>query len=180
MKASESKVVRKFEMNGIKTDVITLHRPAPEDGVAVNDLIDDCPPLDINSHYCNLLQCTHFSTTSIKAVLDDELVGFISGYITPDKPNTLFVWQVAVSAQVRGRGVGKLMLTELLNRATRQQVCYLETTVTPDNRASWALFTGIAKSMHTSLSKQTLFERDKHFAGQHDDEVLLRIGPFSR
>lgn len=163
------------------TDDLELSKPVPEDGAGLNDLIAQCPPLDTNSTYCNLLQCTHFSETSIKAELDGDLVGFISGYIPPEKNDTLFVWQVAVSSKARGRGLGKRMLISLLERTAREYgVSHLETTITPDNKASWALFTGVAEALDTRLKHKTLFECQRHFDGKHDDEVLLRIGPFDQ
>ena len=72
---------------------LTLRRPDAEDGAAVNGLIEQCKPLDENSVYCNLLQCSHFAETSSLAEIDGEVVGFVSGYLVPDSP-----W-MSVSAQ---------------------------------------------------------------------------------
>ncbi len=141
-------------------------------------LIGNCPPLDTNSSYCNLLQCSHFSNTSVAAERDGELVGFISGYAIPERPDTLFVWQVAVSEQVRGVGLASRMLTHILARPKCEQFCYLETTITEDNQASWALFKRFAKTQKADFQPATWMDKDVHFAGQHDSEVLVRIGPF--
>jgi L-2,4-diaminobutyric acid acetyltransferase len=127
--------------------------------------------------YCNLLQCSHFSTTSVAAELNDEVVGFISGYIQPDKPDTLFVWQVAVGEAARGQGLAGRMLQDLLSRDATQSVRYIETTITPDNRASWALFESLANKLDAPLSRSVMFDRQQHFAGQHETEMLVRIGP---
>src|SRR5690606_9709400 len=59
----------------------SLRRPRATDGYALNQLVKRCPPLDTNSVYCNLLQCSDFSATGIAAEdSQGELVGFISGY----------------------------------------------------------------------------------------------------
>src|SRR5690606_35020586 len=81
------------------TAPITLRPPASADGPHLHRLVRACKPLDENSIYCNLLQCTHFADTCVAAEQDGELVGFISGYIPPKQADTLFVWQVAVSEQ---------------------------------------------------------------------------------
>src|SRR5690606_41246864 len=84
----------------------SLRVPRATDGYALNQLVKRCPPLDTNSVYCNLLQCTDFSATSIAAEhTDGELVGFISGYCPPSRPDTLFIWQVAVDDRMRGQGL---------------------------------------------------------------------------
>lgn len=159
---------------------IVLRRPTLEDGMGVYQLVESCPPLDTNSSYCNLLQCSHFSATSIAAELDGNLVGFISGYIIPDRANTLFVWQVAVGENARGVGLASRMLSEILARPECGAVEYLETTITQDNKASWALFEGLAKKRSINLQRLDWMDKELHFSGLHDSETLVRIGPFTR
>lgn len=156
---------------------ITLRAPAAEDGAAVYELIAQCPPLDTNSMYCNLLQCTHFSATSVAAEKAGDVVGFISGYIQPDNPDTLFIWQVAVGEKARGQGLAGRMLRDILSRQQEGQIKFIETTITPDNRASWALFESLANKLGAELNHSVMFDRQQHFAGQHETEMLVRIGP---
>ena len=159
------------------TQQFTFDQPSKADGWAVSQLIAACPPLDTNSVYCNLLQCHHFSATSVAARCSDELVGFISGYLVPDKPDTLFIWQVAVSEKVRGTGLASKMISQILNREACRSVRFIETTITKDNEASWALFGRIARDYGAPLSSEDLFTKNTHFSGQHDTEVLVTIGP---
>jgi len=163
--------------NDLFSERLILRNPRVTDGYALNRLVAASPPLDRNSVYCNLLQCLHFADTSVAAELDGELVGFISAYIPPNEPEALFVWQVAVSAEARGAGLGKRMLHWLVDQPACEKVLRLETTITPGNQASWALFESFAKSCNALPAKHLLFQRDRHFAGQHEDEYLLRIAP---
>lgn len=158
---------------------ITLRAPTAEDGAAVYELIAQCPPLDTNSMYCNLLQSSHFSDTSVAAELDEDIVGFISGYVLPKQPDTLFIWQVAVGEKARGQGLASRMLRDILQRPACQQVKYIETTITPDNRASWALFESLANKLSAQLNHSVMFDRQQHFAGQHETEMLVKIGPIN-
>ncbi|PKM11864.1 MAG: diaminobutyrate acetyltransferase [Gammaproteobacteria bacterium HGW-Gammaproteobacteria-3] len=156
---------------------LELRPPSAEDGAAVFRLIAECAPLDPNSLYCNLLQCSHFAATSVAAVYGDKLAGFISGYLLPEHQDTLFVWQVAVSQNARGKGLAKQMLGHILARPKCNKVRYLETTITETNQASWALFQGLAHKLDCELKSSTLFERERHFNNVHDTEMLVRIGP---
>lgn len=171
------KTERKTQPENI-TD-IELRKPESADGHRVHALIQACPPLDGNSTYCNLLQCTHFADTCVAATNDDELVGFISAYIPPKQPNVLFVWQVAVSEAARGQGLAQKMLSSLLEREECDRVQYIETTITPDNSASWRMFSNFAHSKGWKAEQFILFDSRIHFAGEHKDEHLLRIGPFN-
>ena len=155
-----------------------LRHPTLEDGMAVYRLIERCPPLDTNSSYCNLLQCSHFAATSVAADAGGELVGFISGYLIPERPDTLFIWQVAVDEKGRGMGLGKRMLAYILDSEACGSVRYMETTITESNEASWAMFRGLAKQRGGEFNFSPWLDRERHFDGQHDSEQLVRIGPF--
>lgn len=152
--------------------------PKREDGAAVWRLIGECSPLDENSMYCNLLQCDHFGDTCIVTELDGEVVGWVSGYIVPSEPDTLFVWQVAVSDTARGKGVGKRMLSALVRRPACADVTKLKTTITADNKASWALFEAFADAMEAPLTRTPHFERDAHFRGSQATEYMVTVGTF--
>tara|TARA_R110001592_G_scaffold288331_4_gene557369 strand:- start:32254 stop:32763 length:510 start_codon:yes stop_codon:yes gene_type:complete len=160
---------------------IVLRNPRDADGCDVHRLIANCPPLDTNSMYCNLLQCTHFANTSVIAVDDDtqEVLGFISGYIKPTDSNTLFIWQVAVSEKARGQGLAKKMLFNIIERDVQNQLSYIETTITDNNPGSWALFGSLAKELQTELLRSEFFTKELHFQGVHDTEHLVQIGPFN-
>ena len=149
----------------------------PTAKMAWQQLIARCPPLDTNSTYCNLLQCHHFFDTCALAERDGELLGFVSGYRVPSDPSVLFVWQLAVSPEARGQGLAIRLLQQQLASVLQPPVRYLHTTINPGNSASWAVFERLAQQLEVETTRSLLFARDSHFNGEHDDEVLLSIGP---
>ncbi len=157
---------------------IKLKNPNAEDGHAVHALVERCKPLDPNSMYCNLLQSSHFADTAVAAELEDELVGFVSGYRIPQRPKTLFVWQVAVGANARGQGLAGRMLRAILTRPGNEDIQAIETTITPDNKASWALFESLARKLDCQIDSEVMFDKHKHFNGEHETEMLVKLGPF--
>ncbi len=144
----------------------------------VLDLIERCPPLDVNSAYCYLLQCSQFADTCAAAELNGEIAGFISGHRIPNEPQTLFIWQVAVADEARGMGLGRKMMLDILNREPTDFTTLLAT-VTPDNDASKAMFQSLADALGTDMGQSEYFDQKTHFAGAHASENLLTIGPFS-
>jgi L-2,4-diaminobutyric acid acetyltransferase len=159
-------------------DQIAFRMPLVEDGSSVGAVIKACPPLDQNSLYCNLLQCTDFAETCVLAELDDEVVGWVSGYRPPNDLDTLFVWQVAVLEKVRGIKLGGSMIGELLGRTAMHGVTKSKTTITLDNQASWGVFRSMAKHLAAPFGSEVWFEQDKHLNGLHATEHLVTIGPF--
>jgi L-2,4-diaminobutyric acid acetyltransferase len=156
---------------------VTIRRPRADDGAGVHALIARCRPLDENSMYCNLLQCTHFADTCALAEQDGAIRGFVSGYLVPDAPERLFVWQVAVAPEARGQALGRRLIEAILSRPHSRGVREVHTSITPDNGASQALFTGLARRLKAPITRRVMFDRARHFAGRHTSEELWMIGP---
>jgi len=156
---------------------LTLRMPEAEDAWQVTQLIAASPPLDVNSAYCNLLQCTDFRDTCVVAERSGKLLGWISAYRPPATPDRLFVWQVAIHAEARGQGLALRMLEALLDRPAAAGAKALTATITEDNRASWALFRACARHLGADMTSAPRFGRDAHFAGAHDTEWEVSIAP---
>ncbi|MGY4388361.1 L-2,4-diaminobutyric acid acetyltransferase [Streptomyces sp. TE12347] len=156
-----------------------IDRPRPGDGPLLWRLARDSGTLDLNSAYSYLLWCRDFAGTS--AVARDpsgRTVGFVSGYLRPEAPGTLLVWQIAVDESIRGLGVAGTLLDSLTTRvAAEHGLDHLEATVSPGNRASERLFASYAERHGATLTREVLFRTDEFPESGHDAEVLHRIGP---
>ncbi|GAA2236093.1 diaminobutyrate acetyltransferase [Streptomyces amakusaensis] len=164
-----------------------------EDGAAIWRMARDSEVLDLNSSYSYLLWCRDFAATSLVARdPDGEPVAFVTGYIRPDRPRALVVWQIAVDRAHRGRGLAGTLLDALTARVAKERgVREVETTVTPDNTASDRLFVAYAERHGLPLEREVLFDGalfpkdsgDSADGGPpavpHQPEVLYRIGPLS-
>ncbi len=151
------------------------------DGATLWRLAKDSKTLDLNSSYSYLLWCRDFAGTSAVARgADGEPVGFITGYVRPDRPRTLLVWQVAVDSAHRGHGIAAALLDGLTARLTAEHgITEVETTITPGNTASERLFTSFAARHGAQVDREVLFGADLFPDGPHDPEVLYRIGPLT-
>lgn len=138
-------------------------------------LARDSRTLDLNSSYSYLLWCRDFAGTSAVVRVDDEVIGFVTGYLRPNQPDTLVIWQVTVSDAHRGRGFAGKLLDALVRRTGARHV---EATVTSDNDASIAMFRALAARWETGLTGNQLFGSDL-FPDRHAPEFLFRIGPFA-
>jgi L-2,4-diaminobutyric acid acetyltransferase len=176
MKVMNQSLADKNVTTHTEQSIITVRKPNPEDGSSVHQLIGRCKPLDENSMYCNLLQCSHFRDTCVIAEQGGLVVGFVSGYFLPEQPDTLFVWQVAVGEEARGQGLASRMLSKLLTRH-QGRVRHLHTSITTGNDASWNTFKKLSRANDAPLNTRVMFDREQHFGDQHDTEMLVHIGP---
>lgn len=159
---------------------VVFRAPEITDGARLWRLAADSGTLDVNSPYSYLLWCRDFADTTVVGSAGGPVVTFVTGYLRPGAPDTLFVWQVAVDAAHRRRGLAGRALDALVDQVARQHtVAYVEATVTPDNVPSARLFAGFARARGASLTTQSLFGKEMFPGGPHDEEVLYRIGPLS-
>jgi len=157
---------------------IRLCCPTANDAAEVHDLVAACKPLDLNSTYAYLLLCHHHSDTCVIARTKGQVVGFVSGYVLPKDRDTFFVWQVAVHPAARGARLGSQMLRQLLAREPVASTRSIETTVSPSNEASRRMFQHLADSIAAPINEHMLFDRATFGDEDHEEEVLLKIGPF--
>lgn len=173
MKDGSKKAILAGEMG------LDIRRPRVCDGAKISALVRSCKPLDQNSLYSYLLLCRHFADTCVVAEEGEEIVGFLSGYLPPDQDGVLFVWQVAVDPSMRGRGLGKLLLREILRRPTARGCNHIETTIAPTNEASRRLFSSLARDLSAQCAVYPFFCEDDFGDEDHEAEDLFRIGPLN-
>lgn len=154
---------------------LTFRKPILKDGQGIYQLIKSSPPLDLNSSYLYFLQASHFSDTCIIVEQNGVIIGFISAYYQPDKPQSLFIWQVAIAESARGRGLAKAMLLALIKNQPRDSVMTeIACTISPSNKASQGLFRSFAKTHELTL--QTLpFINETHFGDENHEAEDLYI-----
>lgn len=140
------------------------------------EIADASGVLDVKPRYAYALWCRDFAATSIVARLDGAVVGYVTGFLRPAAPDTLFVWQVGVHEAARGRRAAATMLDDLV---TRTGCTFLETTITADNAASIALFSGLAERRAAGVERTELFGHAE-LGADHDPEFLYRIGPMTQ
>lgn len=158
---------------------VVLRTPRLGDGAPMWRIAKDSAVLDANSSYAYLLWCRDFAGTSLVAELDGHIVGYVIGFVRPQATDTVFVWQIAVDHAQRGRGIGAQLLHTLLNSVAAQGISVLETTISPDNAASIAMFTSVARARGADITTSPLFDAGD-FPDSHASEELYRIAPTAR
>ena len=154
---------------------IKFRKPNTQDAKAMWMLVKNNKPLDENSIYLYVLLCHHFSDTCVVAESDSKIVGFISGFIPPKHPQTLFVWQVAVDSEFRNQGIAQNLVSMAVDQ-TREEIRFVEATVTASNKASLKFLKNFARRYNANFDLSPLFSTND-LGQDHESEDLVRIGP---
>lgn len=157
---------------------VTFRNPTVADGGAMWEVVRDSGVLDLNSAYMYLLLAKDFRDTCIVAEHNGRVVGFVTGYRPPGRPDSIFLWQVGVDSSMRGRGLGKRLLAAFLNSRGARGATLLETTISPSNEASKALFGAIARDLKTGMRVTEGFTEQHFPESGHEAEEWYLIGPY--
>eukprot|EP01006_Ploeotia_vitrea_P023335 TRINITY_DN55772_c0_g1_i1.p1 TRINITY_DN55772_c0_g1~~TRINITY_DN55772_c0_g1_i1.p1 ORF type:complete len:258 (+),score=96.21 TRINITY_DN55772_c0_g1_i1:36-809(+) len=162
------------------------------DGAAMQRVARDSKVLETNTLYCYVMYVDHFGADGcivVERTPEDgeeteeqggrRVVGYVQGHRIPERPDTVFVWQVGVDSSDRRRGLARRLLFELASRLAKERdVKYLEATVTPSNTASRKLFRSFARSVDAECVESEHYTDDVFGSSGHEPEDLFRIGPF--
>ncbi len=152
-----------------------FRKARPADGRRMYELVRDMGGLELNTAYFYVLFCIDFADTCVVADVDDKLAGFVLGHRPPQRPDTVFVWQVGVAPFMRKQGMARRLLDAFLEQ--NPDARWLEASVTPGNTASRKLFRSVARDRGVQCQVSE-FMLAGHFPDSHEPEELFRIGPF--
>ncbi len=158
-----------------------MSEPTAEDGKEIWKLANAlAPELDLNSAYKYLILCEFFPSSCVIAKNEEKVIGFITGFVSPERPDTVFVWQIGIDRAERGKGLGSKLLMKLVEQQDRSKISYVEATITPSNEASQILFHRLASNLNTKCHISLLFKKEMFPVQEdeeHEEELLFRIGP---
>jgi len=89
---------------------------------------------------------------SIVAEVDGEVVGAVLAYIPPYASDTLNILQVVIRENEENKGLGSLMLGQVMRREVCAEITRVETTINSRDETSWALFRRFARWQHSRIT----------------------------
>lgn len=157
---------------------LSIRSPRLTDGSQVADLIKKIGTLEPNTTYAYLLLCHHFQQSSLLLEHKNQLIGAALGYRNPQNPSALFLWQIGVLGDYRGRGYACFLLDSLIRK--QSDLRFVEATISPLNHGSRRLFERVARLHRVSFQYQPLFEPHHFGSDEHEPEELIQLGPYER
>ena len=110
------------------------------DAGQILDLVKTCGPYVAPYNVYAYWILENYYSSTCKVVEDlNRIIGFVSGMPSVDK-GTLFIWQICVHNDYRGKGVANLLLDSLLKKAKEYKFEKIELSISESNYASQKLF----------------------------------------
>ncbi len=167
----------KHSLELFEQPIPTLRAPQPEDGARVALLAKDDRKQVFGTLLGELSDFEQFVNTSIVAEVDGDVVGAVLAYIPPYAPNTLNILQVLIHEKEENKGLGSLMLGQLMRREVCAEITQVETTISAGDESTWALFRRFAQWQHSRLEITPFFTQALQPRRRHeiDNQVTIQL-----
>ena len=106
------------------------------DGAIMRKLAHECGTLDLHTPYTYWVNACYQSESCFVAEEDGKPIGYI---MAVDAPDVVFIWQIGIVPEWRGKGLADRLITKCVDYATKKNK-NIEVTIAADNRASYRAF----------------------------------------
>lgn len=123
-----------------KRKEIIIRNPEESEFTKVYNFVCTCKPLETYGEHFFKIIFRYFKNSCFVAEFNFDIVGFVFGFKSQVDPDNYFIWQIGVSSEIRGKGIGVKLLRQIENNAKELGCKKLELTVDPKNAPSQKLF----------------------------------------
>lgn len=129
---------------------MNIRKIREEEFLDIHGFVSDCKPLESYDEHFYKIMLRYFGNTCFVAESGNNIAGILIGFVSQADRKTYFLWQIGVSSDTRGKGVGSAIL-EHVEREIRQLGCQrIELTIDPENIPSRRMF---EKKGYRNISK---------------------------
>ena len=123
----------------------------------------------------DLAQFDNHRRYSIVAELNGEVVGAVMAYVPPFDPETLFILEVVIAEGEEGKGLGSLMLGQLMRDDSCAGLSRVQTAIRSDDEALWALFRRFARWQRSRMEIEPFITQALTPHRRHENNNLVTI-----
>ncbi|WP_349646354.1 GNAT family N-acetyltransferase [Candidatus Parabeggiatoa sp. HSG14] len=111
-----------------------------EDIQSVLDLINECSYVEKHSPFVYWVLSNYFGNVTLVGHDSNRIMGFVSSIIGSEPRKSAYIWQIAVDAKWRRKGIARTLIRHLFKEYEKQEIEAVEFSIAPNNNASLALF----------------------------------------
>jgi ribosomal protein S18 acetylase RimI-like enzyme len=115
----------------------------------------------------------HFQNTSYIIEEDDEIIGFLIGFLSQSKPDEAYIHFVGVHPDYRKQQIGKRLYTEFFHAAKENGRSIVRCITSPVNKTSIAFHTKMGFSIKEGNKTVDGISVQSNYDGHQQDRVLF-------
>ncbi|MCC7572272.1 MAG: GNAT family N-acetyltransferase [Candidatus Methanofastidiosum sp.] len=124
-----------------------------EDVDRIRKFVDRCKPLELHTPFTYWTLFNYFSNLCFLMIEEDELIGFISGIKGLLDKEVVYLWQIGISKDHRGKNYASVLIDNFIKAVIELDCNKIQVSISPDNEVSYKAFLKYVKEHSYSLSK---------------------------
>ena len=155
---------------------VTFRRPTEADHLAIVRVVDEWWGGRRQHHLLQRLWLQHFGGTSWLAESGDgRPAGFLIGFVSPDAPLEAYVHLVAVSPNLRRRGLGRALYDRFFEDVRARGVRRVEAVTWPGDRGAIAFHLALGFTLDDGPGTRSLYGVPSYtdYDDDWDDKAVL-------
>lgn len=134
-----------------RSDETTLRSCSVADVEGIVQFVESCPPLDLHTPFTYWVTLRYWGRHCFVATMADRIVGYASAIGSGGGDDVLYLWQIGVASELRGRGLAQRLIESVADVGRESGFQVLQVSIAPDNEASLRAFRRFAASRERSL-----------------------------
>ncbi len=139
-KMLRAKMRHMSKLLSVKDEALEMRTAKEPEYLEVHDLVRRCPPLEVYDAHVYKIMIRYFGKYCYVARKGKRVVGWVMGFPVSANPDTYFLWQIGIDADMQGSGLGTRLLKFVEMDLCEKRCRRIELTIDPENRPSQKLF----------------------------------------
>ncbi|HOI76464.1 MAG TPA: GNAT family N-acetyltransferase [Methanofastidiosum sp.] len=146
-----------------------------EDVDRVRRFVDACKPLELHTSFTYWAIFNYFSNLCFLMIEDEKLIGFISGIRSSLDKDAVYLWQIGVSKEYRGKKYASRLIDHLIKGAIFLDCNRIQVSISPENESSYNTFLKYTKEHSYNFTKIGEVKYHDTLTGKNEYEIIYQI-----
>jgi len=146
-----------------------------EDVDRVRRFVDLCKPLELHTPFTYWTLFNYFSNLCFLMMEGEELIGFISGIRSSLDKDVVYLWQIGISKEQRGKNYASLLIDHFIKAVIGMDCNKIQVSISPENQASYNTFVKYAKEHSYNFAKIGEVKYNDQLSDKKEYEILYQI-----
>ena len=146
-----------------------------EDVDSLRIFVNECKPLELHTPFTYWAIFNYFSNLCFLMIEEEKIIGFISGVRSSLDKDIVYLWQIGISKDYRGKNYAFLLIDHFIKAVIGLDCNKIQVSISPENQSSYNAFTKYTKENSFSFVKIGEVKYYDQLSDKKEYELLYQI-----
>ncbi len=146
-----------------------------EDVDKIRIFVNECKPLELHTPFTYWILFNYFSSLCFLMIEEGNIIGFISGIKSSKDINLVYLWQIGVSKDHRGKNYASVLIDHFVNSAKSLECNRIQVSISPLNEVSYNAFLKYSKEKNYLFLKTGEIKYHDQLTDKNEFEILYEL-----